>query len=120
MKWYLKCLKQYVDFKGRARRKEFWMFVLFDMMFFLLIILALYLSGNGDSMYLHLLLIYSLATLCPRLAVTIRRLHDVSKSGWFIFVYLIPVIGSIWLLLLLISDSDIENEYGPNPKELEE
>jgi uncharacterized membrane protein YhaH (DUF805 family) len=118
MKWYLKCLKQYVDFKGRARRKEYWMFVLFDMMFYLLIILAITLLVNGDAPLLPL--IYLLATLCPRLAVTVRRLHDVGKSGMLIFVSLIPLIGAIWLLLLLIRDSDIENEYGPNPKELEE
>jgi len=61
--------------------------------------------------------LYSLAVLIPSLAVTVRRLHDVGKSGWFILVGLIPLIGSIWLLVLFCTDSKPgENQYGPSPK----
>ena len=63
--------------------------------------------------------IYNLLILIPSLAVTVRRLHDVGKSGWMLLIGLIPLVGAIWLLILLLRDSEAgENKYGPNPKEL--
>ena len=63
--------------------------------------------------------IYTLAVLIPNLAVSVRRLHDVGKSGWMCFIALIPLIGAIWLLVLMLTDSNSgENEYGANPKEI--
>ncbi len=119
MKWYLKVLKQhYADFSGRARRKEFWMFVLFNFIFLLitaLLDITLIYVGIGFKMISP---IYALAVFIPGLAVEVRRLHDIGKSGWWIFISLIPLIGSIWLLVLLATDSQPgDNEYGPNPKE---
>ena len=120
MNWYLKVLKQYADFSGRARRKEYWMFVLFNMIFafFAMIldnILGFAIEGIG---YGPLYGLYTLAVLIPGLAVAVRRLHDVGKSGWMILIALIPLIGAIWLLVLTVTDSNPgENQYGKNPKE---
>lgn len=120
MNWYLKVLKQYADFSGRARRKEYWMFVLFNMIFAIVAmildnILGIAMEGIG---YGPLYGLYVLAMLIPGLAVAVRRLHDVGKSGWMILITLIPLIGSIWLLVLLVTDSNPgENQYGKNPKE---
>ena len=121
MNWYLKVLKQYADFSGRARRKEYWMFVLFNMIFAIVAaildnVLGIAMEGTG---YGPLYGIYALAVLIPGLAVAVRRLHDVGKSGWMILISLIPLIGAIWLLVLMVTDSNPgENQYGQNPKEV--
>jgi uncharacterized membrane protein YhaH (DUF805 family) len=121
MNWYLKVLKQYADFSGRARRKEYWMFALFNMIF---IIVAMILDNvlgltAGELPYGVFYFLYVLAVLIPGLAVAVRRLHDVGKSGWMILIALIPIIGAIWLLVLMVTDSNPgENQYGQNPKEL--
>jgi len=113
MDWYLKVLKQYADFNGRARRTEFWMFVLFN--FIITMILTFIDSLIGTDFILSGL--YGLFILIPGLAVAVRRLHDIGKSGWWIFIQLIPLIGSIWLIVLWAQDSEpVTNEYGPNPK----
>ena len=123
MNWYLKVLKQYTDFKGRARRKEFWMFTLFHVIFAILAIiidniLGLSFEIQGQSVgYGWLYLLYVLFALIPGLAVQVRRLHDVGKSGWFLLISLIPIIGGIWLLVLFVTDSEAgANKWGPNPK----
>lgn len=115
MEWYLKALRQYADFEGRARRKEYWMFTLFNLIF---AILALVVGGLIGESGVILYFLYVLGTLIPNLAVAVRRLHDVGKSGWMYLVALIPLVGFIWLLVLLVTDSQPgSNEYGPNPKE---
>ena len=119
MNWYLKALNQYAVFNGRARRKEYWMFVLFNFIFGLSAIVLDNLFGTAirGLGYGPVYILYVLAVFVPGLAVSVRRLHDVGKSGWMILISLIPLIGSIWLLLLLATDSDTgENEYGPSPK----
>jgi len=121
MNWYLKVLKEYDDFNGRARRKEYWMFILFNIIFAVIalildFILVIAIEGIG---YGPLYGLYALAMLIPGLAVSIRRLHDVGKSGWMILIYLIPLIGAIWLFVLMVTDSNPgENQYGANPKEV--
>lgn len=120
MNWYIKVLKQYADFSGRARRKEYWMFVLFNVIFAFTLGLIDGLMGAYDSQTSYGVLggLYTLAVLIPSLAVTVRRLHDVGKSGWMYFIILIPFIGAIWLLVLMLTDGNSGvNEYGPNPKE---
>ncbi|MFO3795686.1 MAG: DUF805 domain-containing protein [Anaerolineales bacterium] len=120
MKWYIAALKKYAVFNGRARRKEYWMFVLFNIIFSIVAVVLDNLLGTAskDLGYGVIYSLYSLAVLLPGLAVTVRRLHDVGKSGWWIFISLVPIIGGIWLLVLLATDSQPgENEYGPNPKE---
>ena len=107
-------------FNGRARRKEYWMYTLFNMIFAVVAfildsILGIGIEGIG---YGPLYLIYSLVVFIPGLAVLVRRLHDVGKSGWMFFIVLIPLIGAIWLLVLMLTESNPgENKYGPNPKE---
>lgn len=118
MNWYIKVLKNYAVFSGRARRKEYWMFVLFH--FIISFVLALidnfigtgYEAGGGIISSL-----YALAVFIPSLAVSVRRLHDIGKSGWWLLIGFIPLIGIIWLLILHATDSDYgDNKYGPNPK----
>ena len=111
MEWYLSVLKNYVGFSGRARRKEYWMFLLFN------IIVSIVLNVIGAVIMLPVLgLIYSLAILLPSIAVAVRRLHDTGRSGWWLLLGLIPLIGTIILLIFLVQDSHDENEYGANPK----
>jgi len=115
MEWYLKVLKQYVDFNGRARRKEYWMFALISA------IVSYGIAGiaiaTGIEPLTYLSGAYSLVVLLPGLGVSVRRLHDVGKSGWFLLIVLVPLIGAIWLLVLMCTDGEPgPNEYGPNPK----
>lgn len=119
MNWYLKVMKQYADFSGRARRKEYWMFVLFNFIFILAAMLLDNLLGTtlGELPYGVIYILYALAVFIPSVAVAVRRLHDVGKSGWMYFIVLIPLIGSIWLLVLFVSDSEAgANKWGENPK----
>ena len=123
MNWYLKALNQYADFNGRARRKEYWMFFLFNMVFAVLALLIDIAAGtaNLDSGSGVFQGIYSLAVLIPGLAVGVRRLHDVGKSGWMLLIALIPIIGAIWLLVLMVTDSkEGTNKWGENPKDVME
>jgi uncharacterized membrane protein YhaH (DUF805 family) len=123
MEWYTGVLKKYAVFQGRARRQEFWMFFLFNTIFYLLAAVVDNIIGTKyqDMWYGIFYTLYSLAMLIPSLAVEIRRLHDVGKSGWWLFISLIPLIGAIWLFILLVTDSQPgENQYGPNPKEVVE
>lgn len=120
MNWYITVVKKYAIFSGRARRKEFWMFVLFDVIFANVAIVLDFMLGtiSENGRYGIVYGLYVLAVLPPRLAVTVRRLHDVGKSGWWMCIALVPVIGAIWLLVLLARDSQPgANQYGPNPKE---
>jgi len=119
MNWYLKALKQYADFNGRARRKEYWMFVLFNMIFAIAAAILDNVLGTASPELGYGIIygIYSLAVLIPGIAVGVRRLHDIGKSGWMMFVALIPLVGFIWLIVLMATDSNPgDNQYGPNPK----
>lgn len=114
MDWYLKVMKNYVGFKGRARRKEYWMFVLFNVI--ISIILSI-LEAFADPMDGVLTGIYSLLILLPCLAVGVRRLHDTGRSGWWLLISLVPIVGAIVLIVFYCQDSKPdENQYGPNPK----
>jgi uncharacterized membrane protein YhaH (DUF805 family) len=119
MNWYLEVLKKYAVFDGRARRKEYWYFFLISTV--ISIFLALIDSFTGtisEEAGLGLLSgIYALAVLIPGLSVTVRRLHDTDRSGWWILIGLIPVIGGIALLVFMVLDSTPgDNQYGSNPK----
>ena len=123
MEWYFKVLNQFADFNGRARRKEYWMFALFNVLFTVaaLILDKLMQTGFNGSYIGWIYILYSLAIFIPSLAVTVRRLHDVGKSGWMYLIILIPIIGAIWLLVLLATDGQPgTNSWGPNPKEQSE
>ena len=121
MEWYLKVVRDnYANFTGRARRQEYWMFVLFNMLFVIAIALVsgALIAMTEISAFAGLYLIYILGIIIPSLAVAVRRLHDVGKSGWFYLIALIPLIGGIWLIVLFATEGDKgQNAYGPDPKE---
>lgn len=122
MNWYLKCWKQYADFSGRARRKEYWIFSLINyiIIFFLYILQIVMIESTLWLIFPIIFFLYAVAVLLPGLAVSIRRLHDIGKSGWWYLIYLIPIIGAIWLTVLMCLDSEPgENQWGENPKEIE-
>ncbi len=121
MNYYIKAIKNYAVFTGRARRKEYWMFVLFNIIFAIAAMILDNVLGLAWGMagYGPLYLLYLLFALVPGIAVGARRLHDVGKSGWMMLVGLIPLVGGIWLLVLFCTDSQPgPNNYGPNPKEM--
>ncbi len=113
MNWYIDVLKKYAVFVGRAHRQEYWMFVLFS------IIISLVLSAVEGVLGVPgiLSIIYGLGVLVPSIAVGVRRLHDTDRSGWWLLVSLVPILGIIILLVFLVQDSKPgSNQYGANPK----
>ena len=111
--WYLKVVRDnYLNFNGRARRSEYWYFILFNLIVSIVLNVIDYFIGMDI-----LGAIYSLAVFLPGLAVLVRRLHDINKSGWYFFIVLIPLAGIIWLLVLLCTEGDHgPNQYGSDPK----
>ena len=124
MEWYLKVMRDnYANFSGRARRKEYWMFVLVQtiVMIGLMIldsVLGLDFELQGISLgFGYLYLIGLIVHFIPSLSVAVRRLHDVGKSGWFYLLVLIPFIGWAWLFILYCIEGQKEdNKWGPDPK----
>ena len=119
MNWYLQALKKYTVFTGRARRREYWFFVLFNILISAALSIVDFFTGTYSADYHTGLLggLYSLGVLLPAIAVTIRRLHDTGRSGWWILIVLVPIIGGIVLLIFMVLDSQTgDNEYGPSPK----
>jgi uncharacterized membrane protein YhaH (DUF805 family) len=121
MNWYTQALKKYATFSGRARRKEYWLFILINLVItavfvFLDITLGTVEPETGTGI---LSTFYGLFILLPNFAVLVRRLHDTGRSGWWVFIGLIPIIGYFVLLVFLMQNSeDGENKYGSNPKEV--
>ena len=110
------CLSQYATFTGRARRSEYWYFTLFNALlgFVIGVIGSLFL---GETLTNVLTWLVTLALLAPGLAVSVRRLHDIGKSGWALLFALITVVGWILIIVWACKDSEPgENQYGPNPK----
>jgi uncharacterized membrane protein YhaH (DUF805 family) len=119
MNWYLEVLRKYAVFEGRAQRKEYWFFVLFSVLISIGLTIIDTTTGLFDAKAGIGLLsgIYSLAVLIPSIAVGVRRLHDTNRSGWWLLISFIPLIGTIVLIVFLATDSKPEaNQYGPNPK----
>jgi uncharacterized membrane protein YhaH (DUF805 family) len=119
MNWYLEVLKKYTVFEGRARRKEYWFFILFNVLISAALGTIDRFTGSFDpETGLGILSsLYPLAVLIPGLAVSVRRLHDTGRNGWWLLVNLVPVLGAIIFLYFMVIDGDPEtNEYGPSPK----
>lgn len=116
LNYYTDVLKKYTVFTGRAARKEYWYFILIHV----IIMVLLSIIGsivNMEKTFELLKFLYCLAVLLPVLGVTARRLHDTDRSGWWMLISLIPVIGGIILIVFLAMDSKPgDNKYGPNPK----
>ena len=126
MKWYIQAFRNTFDFKGRARRSEFWYFWLFNTLIILgmaLIanIIAEILDNNHqiiDKIFLPIFSIYLLISIIPSLSLMVRRLHDTGQSGKYILLGLIPYIGVIILLIFALLNSESgNNQWGENPKE---
>jgi uncharacterized membrane protein YhaH (DUF805 family) len=121
MNWYIEVLKKYAVFSGRARRKEYWFFALFNVIIIFVLTVIDMSAGLYDVVADIGLLsgLYSLAVLLPSIAVTVRRLHDIDRTGWWLLIVFIPVIGVIVLLVFAVLESTPgSNRYGPNPHEL--
>lgn len=119
MKRYVEAFTKYAEFSGRSRREEYWMFVLFNFLFSIVAFALDHIVGIAipDIGYGPVYILYGLITIIPGLALAVRRLHDVGKSGWMLLIAFIPIIGSIWLLVLFATEGELrDNQYGPNPK----
>ena len=122
MNWYLECLRKYGVFGGRARRKEYWYFVLFNIIISIVLSIIDVVTGSFSAEAGIGLLggIYALALLIPAVAVTVRRLHDTDHSAWWFLMALVPIIGAVVLFVFAVQDSNAgENKYGPSPKAAE-
>jgi uncharacterized membrane protein YhaH (DUF805 family) len=116
--WYLAVLKNYVGFSGRARRKEYWMFVLFNLIIMTILYLPFVITQEPALVALYG--VYALAVFLPSLAVTVRRLHDIGKSGWWYLINFVPLVGPIILIVLTATAGETgPNQYGPDPKALQ-
>ncbi|MEU3253632.1 DUF805 domain-containing protein [Streptomyces sp. NPDC006997] len=113
MQWFIAALKKYAEFSGRARRKEYWMFVLFSSLIYVV------LMGVGLAADLTWLpVVFGAAMLVPSLSVGVRRLHDTGRSGWWLLIGAVPFVGGVVLLVFACLDGQPGvNKYGPNPKE---
>jgi uncharacterized membrane protein YhaH (DUF805 family) len=119
MNLVVQCItKKYAEFSSRASRKEFWLFFLFYIIAWVVLsvidgLVGTYDVESGFGMFSG---IYMLATLVPYLAVCVRRLHDTDRSGWWLLVSLVPLIGAIWFIVLCcLKGSDEENRFGADP-----
>lgn len=120
MEWYLKVLRQFRDFSGRARRKEYWMFTLINGVIALILSVLDPLLGLNftDEVSIGLLYtIYLLVVIVPGIAVSIRRMHDIGRSGWSLLFAFIPFVGVFILLYWFVKEGEPQdNAYGPDPK----
>lgn len=118
MNWYLEVLRKYAVFSGRARRKEYWMFFLFNLIIYFVLgiigeIVRIAPQINGGE----LASIYALGVLIPGIAVGVRRLHDTNRSGWWLLINFAPLIGTVVLIVFMVQDGQTgDNRYGQNPK----
>lgn len=120
---YLRAWKKFAVCRGRATRAEYWQFFLVDRLVFIFLYMMFILSAAQNStvtwFWLILFMLYYLAVIAPEFSVVVRRLHDTNRSGWWMLVALIPLVGPFVFLYFLVQDSQSgENRYGPNPKEI--
>ena len=118
MKYYLKALKNYANFSGRARRKEYWLFTLYNIIIFVALVFLgamVGFPGGAEGVFVFVAF-YMVGVLIPALAVSVRRLHDTGRSGWWLLLYFV-LFGAIVVLVFLVQDSNpASNKFGKNPK----
>lgn len=113
MHWYVDATKKYAVFSGRARRKEYWMYFLINFVINIVLLVIGMVIGVGSLIQL----VYLLVVLLPSLGLSVRRLHDTGRSGWWILISLVPLVGWIVVLVFMTAAGTPEsNAYGPNPK----
>lgn len=130
MEWMLMPYRRYFEFSGRSRRKEYWLFALFNFLVYIGFMLVLMALGSGmqygemasmgplASVVLIAMFAWGIATIIPSLSVTFRRLHDTDRSAWWILIGFVPIIGGLVLLYFyLIEGTRGPNRFGPDPKE---
>lgn len=111
--YYIKAFQHYADFEGRARRSEYWYFVLFHMLATIVCFIPMILS----RVFIFIPFVYMLAAIIPSIALVVRRLHDTNKSGWLYLVAFIPLGGIVIFVFMCLEGDHGENDYGPDPKE---
>jgi len=123
MEWFKKVVfENYANFSGRARRAEYWWYTLINILIMKALYILAFIGAAAEIPVITiiavlLLFVYSIATFIPSLAVAIRRLHDTNKSGWFLLLWLIPLLGAIIIFVFEVMDGDQgPNQYGPSPK----
>lgn len=118
MEWYLKVFRDYRDFSGRSRRKEFWLFVLFNIIVGVVLTILDYMAGLTDGLgdIGPLGGIYNLVALIPYIAVLVRRLHDIGWSGWWAVGMAVPLLNLFVLVLTVLRGQDGPNRFGPDPR----
>jgi len=116
MKWYIEALRKYAVFHGRARRREFWLFTIINTLIGL-VLASFDGTFQASGGYGAVSGLYALGTLIPSLAVSVRRLHDTDRSGWWLLLSLVPFIGCLILFVVwLLAGDQAVNRYGPNPR----
>ena len=117
MEWFTKVVGEYANFEGRARRTEYWMFALFYLLFYVAAVVVdmIIMLATGIP-FPALTVVYLLGMIIPALAVTVRRLHDTDRSGWWVLINLVPFGGIVLLVFLCTEGSPMPNQYGPSPK----
>lgn len=119
MNWFLAVLKKYAVLSGRAQRAEYWYFFLFYLLIYIALAIIDNVTGSlsADAEIGLLGSIFVLGTLIPSVAVGVRRLHDTDRSGWWLLLAFVPVVGTIVLIVFMVQDSSPgNNRFGPNPK----
>ena len=107
------CFSKYADFNGRSPRAEFWYFILFNAV---VGVVLFTLAAAVASFFIYIYYLYALAVMVPNIAVSIRRMHDIGRSGWWVLISLVPMIGSIWFIVLAALPSQLgSNQFGSNP-----
>lgn len=123
MNWFISAVRKYAVFDGRARRKEFWFYELFYFVFFIALAWIDRFTGTFDvrNSVGFLSGLFAIAMFLPSLGVTIRRLHDTDRTGWWLLMVFVPFIGLIWLLVLLVLEGTPgDNRFGRDPVQLPE
>ena len=118
MNWYLEVLKKYAVFDGRARRREYWFFVLFNILITIaLLFIDVFMATMEPQAGLGLLSgLYTLGVLIPSIAVLVRRLHDTNRSGWWFLLAFVPLLNLVLLVFMFLDGTAGDNDYGRDPK----
>jgi uncharacterized membrane protein YhaH (DUF805 family) len=112
MNWYIQALKNYFNFSDRARRKEYWMFILFYIIFYVVAVVIDYTVGSPG----YISIAYSLLLFIPSLSVCVRRLHDTNRSGWWVLLAFVPIANLVLIVFLVQDSRDEGNRFGESPK----